>query len=109
MTLLDELKAARDLNMARHVDGNSVTDLDHVVVATTWGAAISIVERYLEPMKGLDAHALAGLVDRYPCLPGERHTFDAGAKVCLCGALAVGIALEHPQVCLFAPAAEVAS
>lgn len=102
MTLIEELKAARDAD-TKFGDESGET---HSGILSTWGSAITIVERYLAPMAGLDAHALAGLVDAYPCLPGERHTFDAGAKVCLCGALSVGLVQEHPQVCLYAPTAE---
>ena len=103
MTLIEELKAARDLNLSRLTDANGVTSVDHVVAGTTWGEALSIVERYLEPMNGLEPDALANLVDRMPCIHNERHTFDAGAKTCLCGALSVGIVSPMPTACLYSP------
>lgn len=102
-TLLDELKAARDADLAPLADLGD----DSLVAAAAgpaWGEAISIVERWLKPMEDLDADALTGLRDNMPCLPGERHTFDAGALVCLCGALQVGLAQPHPSVCLYSPA-----
>jgi hypothetical protein len=105
MTLLDELKAARDLDLERIGAAGLARSPRTASAGGAWSTAISIVERYLEPMKGLDPHSLAGLADAYPCLPGERHTFDAGAKVCLCGSLSVGLVQEHPQVCLYTPTA----
>lgn len=44
------------------------------------------------------------LKDRMPCIAGARHTFDAGATTCLCGALGVGVSQEHPHVVLYFPA-----
>lgn len=104
-TLLDELKAARDRELTPVADLGE-NSLIASVAGPTWSEAISIVERYLEPLRGLEPDALAGLVDAYPCLPGERHTFDAGAKTCLCGSLSVGLVQVHPQVCLYAPTTE---
>jgi hypothetical protein len=96
--LLDELKAARDRDAA------CLTGTWSGVAATTWGEAISIVERYLNPMPGLDPGDLTNLRDRMPCIRDERHTFDAGAKTCLCGALSVGIVSPMPTACLYVPA-----
>lgn len=101
MTLLEELKAAREADRKFGDESGEV----HTATLATWGSAIAIVERYLQPLGGLDATGLARLRDEIPCLPGERHTFDAGAMRCLCGALGVGISTEHPQVCLYYPAA----
>lgn len=65
---------------------------------------LDLVAGPVVPLMGLDAEALTRLRDAWPCLPAERHTFDAGALVCLCSALAVGIAQEHPHVVLYSPA-----
>lgn len=46
------------------------------------------------------------LRDRMPCIAGGRHTFDAAATTCLCGALSVGIPQDAPHVVLYFPAAE---
>lgn len=101
-SLLAELRAARDRELAPVADLE--TSLTRSIAGPAWSEAISIVERYTKPMAGLDAENLTRLRDSLPCLPGERHTFDAGAKACLCGALTVGIVSSLPTACLYAPA-----
>ena len=44
--------------------------------------------------------------ERWPCLPGERHTFDAGERVCLCGALFMPTKQQTPWVTVFTPAVD---
>lgn len=56
------------------------------------------------PIQGLDADHVQMLRDAWPCNEG-RHTFDAGARVCLCGALGVGVSQEHPHAVLYYPVA----
>jgi hypothetical protein len=99
--LIEELQSARDLDLERMAGENS--GHERVLITGAWGTALTIVGRYLRPMDGLDPSDLANLREQMPCLPGERHTFDAGAKVCLCGDLKVGLATEFPQVCLYSP------
>jgi hypothetical protein len=104
-TLLTELRAARDhWHDAERLQPDRIDPELDKAIGATWGTAISIVERFLEPMKGLEPDDRAGLADKWPCLPGERHTFDAGAMTCLCGALAASLSQVHPSVCLYAPA-----
>lgn len=108
-SLLEELRAARD-QVDRLPDRDLDVDPTYLAgLRVSWGEAISIVERFTNPMAGLGPEDLARLRESIPCLPGERHTFDAGAKRCLCGTLEVGIVSKHPTACLYAPTGEATS
>lgn len=45
--------------------------------------------------------AIPTLSERWPCLPGERHTFAAGSLVCLCGRLSTSRRMVDAEVAQF--------